>query len=87
MKGNVISANKLTTNAENWVSKLVHVLTIKRVWCRYDQSYCNVMALLFKYYHHKDVETLRPELVNLLTRVDNMLNPFGICAGSALTFV
>lgn len=61
MKGNEISAKKLSANAEQWVSKLVQVLTIKEYGAGTIKSYSNEMVLLFKYYHQKDVESITQE--------------------------
>ena len=61
MKGNEISANKLTSNAESWISKLVQILTIKEYGSGTVKSYCNEIVLLFKYYHHKEVESITQE--------------------------
>jgi site-specific recombinase XerD len=58
MKGNEISANKLSGNAEHWISQLVQVLTIKEYGAGTIKSYGNEMVLLFKYYQHKDVELI-----------------------------
>ena len=61
MKGNEISANKLTSNTKSWISKLAQVLTIKEFGSGTVKSYCNEMVLLFKYYHHKEVEPITQE--------------------------
>jgi hypothetical protein len=58
MKGNEISANKLSNNAEQWINKLLQALTIKEYGVGTTKSYGNEMVLLFKYYHHKDVELI-----------------------------
>ena len=58
MKGNEISSKKLSSNAESWISKLVQALTIKDYSSGTVRSYCNEMVLLFKYYHHKEVESI-----------------------------
>lgn len=58
MKGNEFSANKLSPNAESWISKLVQVLTIKDYGAGTIKSYGNEMVLLFKYYHLKEVESI-----------------------------
>ncbi len=61
MKGNEISAKKLSVNSEQWVSKLVQVLTIKEYGLGTIKSYSNEIVLLFKYYHQKDVESITQE--------------------------
>ena len=61
MKGNEFSSNKLSSTAESWITKLVQVLTIKEYGAGTIKSYGNEMLLLFKYYHHKDVETITHE--------------------------
>ena len=58
MKGNEISANKLSSNAENWIGNLIQVLTIKEYGSGTIKSYGNEMVLLFKYYHLKEVESI-----------------------------
>ncbi len=58
MKGNEISANRLTTNGEEWIKKLIQVLTIKGYGPGTIKSYDNEMTLLFKYFHHKKVENI-----------------------------
>lgn len=58
MKGNEISTYKLSVNAEQWINKLLHALTIKEYGVGTIKSYGNEMVLLFKYYHHKDVELI-----------------------------
>ena len=45
MKGNEISANKLTTNAEEWVKKLIQTLTIKEYGTGTIKSYGKEMTL------------------------------------------
>ncbi len=58
MKGNEISANRLTTNGEEWIKKLIQVLTIKEYGAGTIKSYGNEMTLLFKYFHYKKVENI-----------------------------
>ncbi len=41
MKGNEISANRLTTNGEEWIKKLIQVLTIKEYGAGTIKSYGN----------------------------------------------
>jgi len=41
MKGNEISANRLTTNGEEWIRKLIQVLTIKEYGAGAIKSYGN----------------------------------------------
>ena len=61
MKGNEFSSNKLSSNAESWITKLFQVLTIKEYGVGTIKSYGNEMLLLFKYYDHKDVESITHE--------------------------
>ncbi|MBK7742063.1 MAG: tyrosine-type recombinase/integrase [Saprospiraceae bacterium] len=61
MKGNEISTNKLTTNAEEWIKKLIQTLTIKEYGTGTIKSYGNEMTLLFKYFNHKKVEKITQE--------------------------
>ena len=61
MKGNEISANRLTTNAEEWIKKLIQTLTIKEYGAGTIKSYGNEMTLLFKYFNHKKVEKITQE--------------------------
>ncbi|MBX2937990.1 MAG: phage integrase N-terminal SAM-like domain-containing protein [Saprospiraceae bacterium] len=61
MKGNEFSANKLTTNGEEWIKKLIQTLTIKEYGAGTIKSYGNEMTLLFKYFNHKKVEKITQE--------------------------
>ena len=61
MKGNEFSTNKLTTNAEEWIKKLIQTLTIKEYGTGTIKSYGNEMTLLFKYFNHKKVEKITQE--------------------------
>lgn len=61
MKGNEISVNKLSQNAEEWIEKLLQVLTLKDYGKGTLKSYGNEMTLLFKYYHSKYVEQITQE--------------------------
>ncbi len=61
MKGNEISANRLTTNGGEWIKKLIQVLTIKEYGPGTIESYGYEMTLLFKYFHYKKVENITQE--------------------------
>lgn len=56
--GNEISIKKLNPNAEAWVLKTHQVMTLKEYGSGSIKSYVNEMVLLFKYYNHKDVESI-----------------------------
>ena len=61
MKGNEISANKLITNGEEWIKKLIQTLTIKEYGAGTIKNYGNEMTLLFKYFNNKKVEKITQE--------------------------
>jgi site-specific recombinase XerD len=61
MIGNEFSKQKMSAEAEEWVSKLVQTLIIKDYGRGTIKSYGNEMTLLFKYYNEKTVESITQE--------------------------
>jgi hypothetical protein len=45
-------------DAMEWISKLYSMMTVKDYGRGSIKSYVNEMTLLFKYYHHKDVDQI-----------------------------
>lgn len=58
MKGNAISQMNLTQNAVDWLRQLEQTLVIKEQGKGTIRNYIQEMTLLFKYYNHKEVETI-----------------------------
>ncbi len=58
MKGNSISANKLSKNALDWLRQLEQTLVIREHGHGTIRNYVQEMTLLFKFYHDKEVEQI-----------------------------
>ena len=59
--GNEFSRKVLSEDAMEWISKLYSMMTVKDYGRGSIKSYVNEMTLLFKYYHHKDVDQITQE--------------------------
>ena len=58
MKGNAISIKQLAQNAVHWLRQLEQTLVIKEHGSGTIRNYVQEMTLLFKYFNHKEVETI-----------------------------